>query len=102
MEYRVEQLAGAAGVSVDTLRFYQARGLLAAPRRVGRRAIYRDEHLERLRRIRSLQEQGFKLSQIQQVIEQPQVEHREPLLAALQQENFGHRPLTACIYRWKR
>ncbi|MBW2495552.1 MAG: MerR family DNA-binding transcriptional regulator [Deltaproteobacteria bacterium] len=33
MEYRVEQLAAAAQLPVDTLRFYQARGLLPAPRR---------------------------------------------------------------------
>ena len=36
MDYRVEALAAAAGISVDTLRFYQARGLLPSPRRVGR------------------------------------------------------------------
>ena len=40
MQYRVEELARAAGVSVDTIRFYQARRLLPAPRRAGRRAVY--------------------------------------------------------------
>ena len=54
MDYRVEELAGAAGLPVDTIRFYQARGLLPSPRRVGRTAIYDETHLERLRRIRSL------------------------------------------------
>ena len=52
MEYRVEELARAAGVPVDTLRFYQARGLLPAPRRRGRVAVYDEDHGARLRRIR--------------------------------------------------
>ena len=93
MEYRVEQLAAAASLSVDTLRFYQARGLLLAPRREGRLAIYTDLHLERLRRIRSLQQQGFTLSQIERVIEQPELDTQEPLLAALREESVGRRTL---------
>jgi len=94
MDYRVEQLAAAAGVSVDTLRFYQARDLLRAPRRAGRRAIYCDEHLECLKRIRSLQDQGFTLCQIQRVLEEPEVDGPEPLLAALRHESLGRRTLS--------
>jgi DNA-binding transcriptional MerR regulator len=76
------------------LRFYQARGLLSAPRREGRTAIYCDEHLERLRRIRSLQEQGLTLSQIQRVIENPDGDVQEPLLAAIQRKSLGRRALS--------
>ena len=94
MEYRVEQLAAATSLSVDTLRFYQARGLLAAPRRDGRTAIYNDEHLECLKRIRSLQEQGFTLSQIQRVMENPNVDVQDPLLNALRHESVGRRALS--------
>ena len=54
MEYRIEQLARTAGVAVDTIRFYQGKGLLEAPRREGRVTWYGDGHLERLRRIREL------------------------------------------------
>ena len=36
MRYRVEQLAAACDVSVDTVRYYQSRGLLPAPEREGR------------------------------------------------------------------
>lgn len=61
MERRVEELAAEAGVSVDTIRYYQSRGLLPAPERRGRIAIYDDEHLSCLRRIRSLQERGLPL-----------------------------------------
>jgi DNA-binding transcriptional MerR regulator len=94
MEYRVEQLAAAAQIPVDTLRFYQARGLLPAPRREGRIAVYEDLHLERLTRIRSLQRQGFSLSQIQRVLEQPDNGSEEPLLAALLEESVGERTLS--------
>ena len=61
MEYRVEEIARAAGVSVDTVRFYQTRGLLPAPERRGRTAIYSEAHLERLRTIRRLNRQGLTL-----------------------------------------
>lgn len=54
MEYRVEALAAAAGIRVDTVRFYQSRGLLPKPGRRGRLAIYEADHLQRLRRIRTL------------------------------------------------
>jgi len=94
MEYRVEQLAAAAQIPVDTLRFYQARGLLPAPRREGRIAVYEDLHLERLTRIRTLQQQGFSLSQIQRVLEQPAGGSEEPLLTALLEESVGERTLS--------
>ena len=51
MEYRIEQLARTAGVAVDTIRFYQGKGLLDSPRREGRVTWYGEGHLERLRRI---------------------------------------------------
>jgi DNA-binding transcriptional MerR regulator len=94
MDYRVEQLAAAAQLPVDTLRFYQARGLLPAPRREGRIAVYTDLHLERLTRIRSLQQQGFSLSQIRRVLEGPADGSEAPLLAALLEETVGERTLS--------
>ena len=68
MEYRVGELAEAAGVGIDTVRFYQARGLIPAPSRRGRFAIYSSDHLERLRRIRSLLDSGFSLAQIRRLL----------------------------------
>ncbi|TMC11251.1 MAG: MerR family transcriptional regulator [Chloroflexi bacterium] len=64
MEYRIEQLAQAGGVAVDTIRFYQGKGLLDPPRRDGRVTWYAEHHLERLRRIRDLQQRGFTLAVI--------------------------------------
>jgi DNA-binding transcriptional MerR regulator len=68
VEYRVEALAAAAGLSVDTVRFYQGKGLLELPRRSGRIALYDDDHLERLRRIKALQQRGFNLGVIARIL----------------------------------
>ena len=69
MQYRVEDLSAAAGIRVDTIRFYQQRGLIESPRREGRVAFYDDGHLARLRRIRELGDDGFTLRQIGRLLE---------------------------------
>lgn len=71
MHYRVEELAAASGIRVDTIRFYQQRGLIDPPRREGRVAIYDETHLERLRRIRTLGDDGFTLRQIGRLLDAP-------------------------------
>jgi DNA-binding transcriptional MerR regulator len=68
MEMRVEHLAARSGVSVDTVRYYQSKGLLDPPRREGRIAWYDDTHLARLTRIRALQERGFTLATIARLV----------------------------------
>jgi len=93
--YRVEELAKAAGIRVDTLRFYQGQGLLPPPRRQGRIALYSDEHLGRLRQIRELQQQGFTLAQIRRVpTEAAHAGASQPLLNALVEERVGSRSLS--------
>lgn len=67
MNYRVEELAEAADVGVDTIRYYQRRKLLAPPTRQGRIAVYSDSHLARLRQIHDLSERGFTLAQIKEL-----------------------------------
>jgi DNA-binding transcriptional MerR regulator len=69
VRYRVEQLAAACEVSVDTVRFYQARGLLEPPAREGRVAWYGPEHIERIREVRGLQRKGLTLAAIKRVVE---------------------------------
>jgi len=64
VRYRVDQLAASCDVSVDTVRFYQSRGLLPQPEREGRLAWYGDEHADRIRRIRELQTKGLTLAAI--------------------------------------
>jgi DNA-binding transcriptional MerR regulator len=83
MEYRIEQLARAAGVAVDTIRFYQGKGLLEAPRREGRVTWYGDTHVERLRRIKELQQQGFTLTVIQRFLTGELEASDEALVAAV-------------------
>jgi DNA-binding transcriptional MerR regulator len=68
VRYRVEQLAAACDVSVDTVRYYQTLGLLPAPAREGRVAWYGPEHVERIREVRSLQRKGLTLAAIGRVV----------------------------------
>jgi len=77
MDFRVSELADAAGIAVDTVRFYQSRGLIPGPLRRGRFAIYSQRHLDRLRRIRSLLDAGFSLAQIRQLLDRDDEENAE-------------------------
>jgi DNA-binding transcriptional MerR regulator len=83
VRYRVDDLAARSGVSVDTVRFYQARDLLPAPLREGRIAWYSGEHLERLRKIRDLKDKGFTLSSIKRLLDGDIDAADEALVAAL-------------------
>lgn len=60
-EYRVDELATAAGISVELLRSYQSKGLLPPPRHEGRIAFYGEHHLKRLEEIRTLKSRGYSL-----------------------------------------
>lgn len=99
MEYRVEQLANLANLRVDTIRFYQGRGLIPMPQRRGRIAVYDDRHLDGIRRVRGLLEEGFSLAQIRKLGEGSD-EAREGdraskvLLRALVEESVGERTLS--------
>jgi len=83
VEYRIEQLARASGMAVDTIRFYQGKGLLDSPRREGRVTWYGEDHLERLRRIRDLQQRGFTLTVIRRFLEGELEPSDESLVAAV-------------------
>ncbi|MEU4114438.1 MerR family transcriptional regulator [Kitasatospora sp. NPDC028055] len=67
-EYRVEELAEAAGITTRTLRFYRERKLLQPPRKEGRIAWYGEEHLTRLRMIGELLDRGHTLGGIAELI----------------------------------
>ena len=72
-----------ASVSVDTIRFYQAKRLLGPPRRMGRVAVYGDDHLERLREIRRLRERGFTLGVIGRMVREELDRADEALVEAV-------------------
>ncbi len=63
-------LAKAAGVGVETIRYYQRRGLIAEPARPrGEVRRYGDDDLRRLRFIRSAQAAGFTLNEIGELLD---------------------------------
>src|SRR5712691_4139507 len=63
--YTVGSLARAAGVNVETVRFYHRRGLLPLPGRAyGAVRRYGEESLARLRFIRRAQQLGFTLDEV--------------------------------------
>jgi MerR family mercuric resistance operon transcriptional regulator len=63
-------LAKAAGVGVETVRYYQRRGLLPEPPRPpGEVRRYGDEDVRRLRFIRSAQAAGFTLAEIKELLD---------------------------------
>ncbi|MEU6833162.1 MerR family transcriptional regulator [Nocardia beijingensis] len=64
----VEQVAARAGVPTSTVRMYQSKGLLHAPRRVGRTARYDSSHLQRLELVQRLQDRGFSLTSIAELL----------------------------------
>lgn len=67
-EYRMDELARAAGVPVRTVRFYRERKLLPPPRREGRIAWYNEHHLARLRTITGLLDRGHTLGGIAELL----------------------------------
>lgn len=62
-------LADAGGVGVETIRFYQRRGLLATPVRDSGIRRYGRAELRRLRFIRQAQTAGFTLEEIGELLE---------------------------------
>lgn len=65
----IGSLAGAAGVSVETIRFYQRRGLMSAPHRLhGSIRRYSDADLGRVRFIKAAQRLGFSLDEIDSLL----------------------------------
>jgi MerR family mercuric resistance operon transcriptional regulator len=92
-------LAGAAGIGVETVRFYQRKGLLRTPDRPNSDGLgggirrYDEDDAKRLRFIRSAQAAGFTLAQIGQLLEldrnadRPAIRHlAESRVAALDQQ----------------
>ena len=65
----IGQLAAETGVGVETIRFYERKGLIAQPRRPasGYRK-YDDQIAERIRFIQQAQELGFTLGEINQLL----------------------------------
>ena len=68
-EMTIDELARAVGIVVSTVRLYQNRGLLPPPSKRGRTGYYGPTHLRRLRLIGRLQERGFSLAGIKELLD---------------------------------
>lgn len=68
MQLRIDELATRAGTTSRNVRAYQARGLLPPPTLEGRTGYYGEEHLHRLQIIHELQERGFSLAAIGELL----------------------------------
>lgn len=62
-------VAGAAGVGVETVRFYERRGLISQPAKVnGSIRRYGSDHVRRIRFVKRSQELGFTLDEIESLL----------------------------------
>jgi DNA-binding transcriptional MerR regulator len=62
---KIGQVAEQAGVSVDTVRFYERRGVLpAAERRPSGYRVFTSDAVERIRTAKALQDLGFTLDEV--------------------------------------
>ena len=74
---RSGQLAAAAGVNVETLRYYERRGLLAEPHRSpGGHRLYDADSVTMLRVIKAAQRLGFTLEEVAELLEVGRHRHR--------------------------
>ncbi len=89
MRYRIEQLANASQISVDTIRYYQNLKLLAPPVRDGRVGWYKESHLRRLQEVQELSQHGFTLEQIREL------DNYDPLLRVLASKSNSDKTYTA-------
>ncbi|HXS61938.1 MAG TPA: MerR family transcriptional regulator [Streptosporangiaceae bacterium] len=81
----IGKFAAAQGVSVETIRFYQRRGLLAQPERVGSGfREYTEDDLWRLAFIRRAQQLGFTLGEIAELLGPAQARSADDILRAAQ------------------
>ena len=67
-EFRIDDLAREAGVSVRNVRVYQDRGLLPPPRREGRSGFYNESHLARLNLINRMLDRGYTFATISELL----------------------------------
>ncbi len=65
----IGKFAEAGGVGVETVRFYQRKGLLVTPPRGDGIRRYDDDQVQRLRFIRRAQQAGFTLAEIQELLD---------------------------------
>ena len=64
----ISKLAAAGGVNASAVRYYERRGLMPEPERVGGQRRYSPDAIARLRTIRAAQQAGLSLEEIAQLL----------------------------------
>ena len=77
MNLTIGKLASAAGVGVETIRFYQKRGLVAQPDKARGYRQYKADDVARIQFIKRAQGLGFTLNEINELIELDQDQSAE-------------------------
>jgi MerR family mercuric resistance operon transcriptional regulator len=67
-ELTIGRAARAAGVNIETVRFYERRGLIEQPRKGDSYRVYSAEQVARIRFIKEAQQIGFTLSEIGELL----------------------------------
>ncbi len=67
--YRIGEVAGRTGLSVDTLRYYEKLGLLRVERTAGGARLYSERDLSRIGFIQRAKAMNFSLEEIAQLLE---------------------------------
>ncbi|WP_427893670.1 MerR family transcriptional regulator [Kribbella sp. GL6] len=82
---RTAELAAAAGVNLQTVRYYERRGLLDEPdRSLGGHRVYPAEAVTTLRVIKAAQRLGFTLAEVSELLAAARHRHRRGEGAGLQ------------------
>jgi MerR family transcriptional regulator, mercuric resistance operon regulatory protein len=93
-QYTIGTLAKQAGVNVETIRYYQQRGLVEEPKRPpGGIRRYTDAHARRLRFIKEAQNLGFSLDEVADLLALEDGRH------CREAERMGSRKLAAVRQR---
>jgi DNA-binding transcriptional MerR regulator len=87
---RSGEVAAAAGVNLQTLRYYERRGLLDEPQRsLGGHRVYPDEAVTTLRVIKAAQRLGFTLGEVAELLDTARHRHGRGEGAGLQARARG-------------
>ena len=65
----IGKLADASDVNVETIRFYERKGILKQPKKQGAFRHYPDEYIARIRFIKRSQELGFTLKETKELLD---------------------------------
>ncbi|WP_034732267.1 MerR family DNA-binding protein [Bacteriovorax sp. Seq25_V] len=65
----IGKLAEAAEVNVETIRFYERKGILKQPKKIGSFRQYSNDYVTRIRFIKRSQELGFTLNEAKELLD---------------------------------